>query len=443
MPGRVFSHFPGVLSPRPRASPVETEHIVNGAMQTLKDFRRRSLERPRSARSRESSGTRSSRKSSPKRSTCATLAVKIESPPVVLYGSPTSSSGAILSGQLRLDVEEAELRIESFKLVFNVSVTTNKPVAAHCSECSTKTDQLSRWDFLKDPVTLKRGQHTFPFSYLLGGHLPASVQTLFGDIAYSLSATAVTARGETISFNKPIKVQRAIQTGSDKKSVRLFPPTNITAHVSMNPVIHPIGDFTVYFRLVGMVHKEKQSQIRWRLRRLIWRIEEEFQMISPACAKHAHKIGGDGKGVKHTENRVIGNGEFKSGWKGNPSENNGEVEMEFQAAIKPGKSAVCNVQAASGLTVSHKMIIEMVVAEEWCPNNNVNSVTPTGSARILRMQFDLVVTERSGLGISWDEEQPPMYSDVPPSPPTYTQMEDLGSYNFDQDEDVERLEIAS
>ncbi len=35
------------------------------------------------------------------------------------------------------------------------------------------------------------------------------------------------------------------------------------------------------------------------------------------------------------------------------------------------------------------------------------------------MQFTLLITERSGLGISWDEEQPPMYDDVPASPPGY------------------------
>ena len=40
------------------------------------------------------------------------------------------------------------------------------------------------------------------------------------------------------------------------------------------------------------------------------------------------------------------------------------------------------------------------------------------------MQFKIIVTERLGLGISWDEEQPPMYDDVPPSPPTYTNMDE-------------------
>lgn len=35
------------------------------------------------------------------------------------------------------------------------------------------------------------------------------------------------------------------------------------------------------------------------------------------------------------------------------------------------------------------------------------------------MQFRLVVSDRSGLGISWDEEAPPMYENVPAAPPTY------------------------
>ena len=50
-------------------------------------------------------------------------------------------------------------------------------------------------------------------------------------------------------------------------------------------------------------------------------------------------------------------------------------------------------------------------------------MTPTGAARVLRMQFNLNVTERCGLGISWDEEMPPVYEDVPASPPGYTKID--------------------
>ena len=35
-----------------------------------------------------------------------------------------------------------------------------------------------------------------------------------------------------------------------------------------------------------------------------------------------------------------------------------------------------------------------------------------------------MLTERAGQGISWDEEQPPVYDDVPASPPVYAMMDD-------------------
>lgn len=48
------------------------------------------------------------------------------------------------------------------------------------------------------------------------------------------------------------------------------------------------------------------------------------------------------------------------------------------------------------------------------------TTVPTGITRLFRMRFKLVVTERSGFGISWDEEVPPQYSQVSTfSPPSY------------------------
>ncbi|TID28852.1 hypothetical protein CANINC_002256 [Pichia inconspicua] len=45
---------------------------------------------------------------------------------------------------------------------------------------------------------------------------------------------------------------------------------------------------------------------------------------------------------------------------------------------------------------------------------------PTGVARVLRMQFKVILSERSGVGISLDEEVPPTYHTVGSlSPPTY------------------------
>jgi len=95
--------------------------------------------------------------------------------------------------------------------------------------------------------------------------------------------------------------------------------------------------------------------------------------------------------------------------------------MEFEASLttKSGQRPSCGLDSPTGLEVKHNLVLELIVAEEFCPSKNTSLITPTGAARVLRMQFGLIVTERAGMGISWDEEMPPVYEDVPPSPPGY------------------------
>lgn len=96
---------------------------------------------------------------------------------------------------------------------------------------------------------------------------------------------------------------------------------------------------------------------------------------------------------------------------------------------------ICDIEdPILGLYVSHILSIEIVIAEEIIQNQNgspiVNNTTtkantinvPTGAARILRMQFRLNFSERSGMGIPWDDEVPPFYDDIKfMNPPTYSQ----------------------
>lgn len=121
--------------------------------------------------------------------------------------------------------------------------------------------------------------------------------------------------------------------------------------------------------------------------------------------------------------RSIGWDEIKKGWKTDfDAPDGGQIELEFPASIRPGKEPVCDVTNSTGLEASHALIVEMVVSEEHVRNKNPRQVAPTGIARILRLQVHIIVTERGGLGISWDEEQPPMYEDVPMSPPGYSKV---------------------
>ncbi|PGH11884.1 hypothetical protein AJ80_06949 [Polytolypa hystricis UAMH7299] len=398
--------------------------------------------------SRSSGDWSSSHDSSSSLQTSGTLDVVIESPPLVMYGSPTHSSGALLSGRLRLSVNElpGEITLSTFRMQLISTIMAKKPVSKDCAACSTRTAELSKWEFLTEPILLKKGNHEFPFSYLLPGHLPATSTGSLGSIEYHLSAVAQTSSGEEIRFQSPLKVQRAILPGPDKASIRIFPPTNLTGRVVLPSVIHPMGKFPVSMTLSGVVEsKSEDAATRWRLRKMMWRIEEHQKIISSPCGKHAHRLGGDGnKGILHQDTRIIGHNEEKNGWKTDFDTAGGEITMEFEAGVKLGCNPVCDVSAnhhnrhhnnnnngpdnsttnqdspINHLEVKHNLVIELIVAEEICSHKSTKLATPTGAARVLRMLFHLNLTERSGLGISWDEEMPPVYNDVPASPPGYT-----------------------
>ena len=347
----------------------------------------------------------------------ASMNMSVESPPVMLYNSPQTSTGAILSGQLVIDIHEPSVSIDKFEMRLLAIVSTRKPVAAHCPDCSCQETEIHKWEFLTQRASLRHGPHSFPFSNLLPGHLPATTHGSIASLDYYLSAVAITSCGEKIFFKRVLDVKRAIFPGNEKHSIRIFPPTNLTASVTLPPVIHPIGDFPIALRLAGVTAVHHDSQTRWRLRKFTWRIEETQKFVAPACSKHSSKVGGEGKGILHEDLRTIANDEVKTGWKSDFDK--GEIDVEFNIACNFGLKPLCDIDSPNGMSVKHSLVIEMVVAEEWAPLKKPGQVTPTGAARVLRTQFNLVLTERSGMGIAWDDEQPPIYEDVPASPPTY------------------------
>jgi hypothetical protein len=352
-----------------------------------------------------------------------TVNMVVESPPVVFYNTPEQSSGAIFSGQLQLDVHEPHVTLDKFEMRFLAITTTKKPVQSHCADCTRQETPVHQWDLVTAPVSLRHGVHSYPFSHLLPGHLPATTHGMLATLDYYLDAVATLSNGEKVAYKRNVDIKRAIFPGNEKNSIRIFPPTNLTAAVKLPPVVHPIGDFPIELRLSGITQNKADSQTRWRLRRLHWRIEETQTFVAPACAKHAQKVGGEGKGILHDETRLIANEEVKDCWKSDFSK--GDIECEFRAACNVALKPLCDMQTSTGMSVKHNLIVELVVAEEWASLKKPDQATPTGAARVLRTQFHLQVTERSGMGISWDQERPPLYEDVPVSPPTYNKEVDL------------------
>ncbi|KAI9801158.1 MAG: hypothetical protein M1825_003432 [Sarcosagium campestre] len=434
MPGRVRQTLKlGLSTPRSSTSSLDGESEHHSTMKNL----RRSIEMAGAERRGSKAGA--------KQTAPAQFDMEMESPPLVLYGPAETSTGAILSGQLKVVVNESQIRLDEIQLELLATVKTKKPVHSHCSDCSTKVNSLHKWQLLTEPVTLSHGTHSYPFSHLIAGHLPATSHGVLAHIDYKLVAHAQPHGGQEMRYERALDVKRAISPGAEKSSVRIFPPTTLTATVVVQPVIHPIGSFPIQFRLDGVTKRGLETQTHWRMRKLNWRIDEKSKMVSPACAKHSHKVGGEGKGkgkgVFHEDLRTIGSRELRSGWKTDFSAGSGQIELEFLADISPASKPVCDVDSATGMVVAHNLVVELVVAEEYCYNKTPRLVTPTGAARILRMSFNVIVTERGGMGISWDEEQPPVYGDVPASPPTYTQMEDIDGSTLDG-EDMDRLQLS-
>lgn len=380
---------------------------------------------------RSPSASKHGSKTSPKNSPimAATVPAKLdidyESPPLIFLDTPVRSTGAILSGQLELTVLDAEIRITTFEMILLGVITTKKPVSKDCPNCRTVTTEIQKWTFLNDVARFKRGKHSFPFSSLLQGHLPTTTHCALGSIEYSLHAYARTSYGEAIDFTRPVIIQRALRPGVDRTYHRVYAALNIDVDLTFPTSIHPIGQFPVQLRLTGVVRRKEDSQLRHQMMRLNWRIEEHSTIISPACAKHEHRLSSGAtagnhapKGILHEESTLIGSAELKTGWKDDFTSERGTTEMEFQAAINPALPSACDVRSATGFAVTHVLVVEIILAEMYAVKASKHA-SPTGVTTALKMLAKPVLTQRSGMGIAWDEEQPPVYGDVPESPPGY------------------------
>ncbi|KAI1426122.1 hypothetical protein F5Y12DRAFT_744068 [Xylaria sp. FL1777] len=382
----------------------------------------------------------------------ASLDWRIESAPAIMYGGPEESTGALISGQLQLCVKEETFEVENLEAKLEIRVTQKKPFNSHCQDCACQRTELKSWSFLSEPTVLTQRTHEFPFSALLEGHLPSTTDNHLLSIQYVFTAEARPRDGGLpLKMRRTIDVRRSLPVpGIPHHSVRIFPPTDITANVHYDPVVHPHGTsrFTLRLDGVGKHNSTGLSVEYWKLKRLSWKLEEDVSTVAPACQKHTPKTTSRGdagengneakKGITRSDTRVIAHADMHSGWKTDYYSVEGHVdaEIEYQTGGSSSRPVSCDVRGQDGTEVSHRLVVEMVVSQEYVPLAHTRHVTPTGVARILRMNFAVVITDRPGLGVSWDNEAPPIYQDVPPSPPSYARA-------VIQDGSVEDLTLSS
>ncbi|POS83167.1 hypothetical protein EPUL_005973, partial [Erysiphe pulchra] len=356
--------------------------------------------------------------------------IEIESPPLVLYGPTTTSTGALLSGQLILLITHETTTIDSCGMSLFMDVTRKRPFHLHCSNCEKTRIELQSWKFLNNSTKFRKGcKHKLPFSCILPGNLTASSSGSLFSIEYKLHAILTSRRAEDVTYSKVLEVKRAIIPSEfPRNSIRIFPPTNLTASCGLPSILHPYGISMISIIIDGCARENSDSKMLrlWKLKRLHWYLNETQKIFSPGCRKHIAKHAiktEEEKGVSHTDVRVIGENCYRMGWKENYTKSSGRIEMEFPCAIRPGVHPICDLKTQDGIEVSHSLIVQMIFVEETVSLiRSPIETTSTGSARVLRMNFNMTVTEHSGLGISWDEEQPPLYENVPASPPGYVDL---------------------
>lgn len=255
------------------------------------------------------------------------LSIRIESPPIVFYGIPSESSGSILSGLVRLHVGRPKGSILPLQLQHSLRPVSSAPTIGDrplphvtlnsvslslvqtvhydksfmisssactlCPDCCTRKITVALWNVLTSPVSFEAGSHAYPFSQLLPGTLSQSCKLghllLVSYIMYDLVAVAVCAKtGKSTTVLVPINVARLIIRGPDRNSVRIFPPTEISANVVLPSVVHPKSAFTVDFKLENVALLRRTR--RWRLRKLSWRIDETTRVRAYACERHVPKL---------------------------------------------------------------------------------------------------------------------------------------------------------
>ncbi|CAH2350504.1 protein Ldb19p [[Candida] railenensis] len=344
------------------------------------------------------------------------LSIKLESPPVILYGQASESTGSIISGLLFLEInsklsspsgnsspsnplspvtsrsslklsndvhqlspvasrssskggnspsvgapnspppfESVELKTVTLSLVQTIKYTKPflppSPSISNCKECAVTKNVLARWDVITGNTSLELGKHGYPFSHLLPGSLPASCK--LGSyhsgsfVKYDIIAEAkLPGSSSPITVELPLNISRSILRGPDRNSLRVFPPTEVTASAVLPNVVYPKSTFPIELKLDNIV-SEKQDR-RWRMRKLTWRIEEQIKVRANACEKHEPKL----KALEDAQKKVILSKQLKTGHSSSAAGSNGGEN-------KPsGSMHYSTIQTNMSYTASPSLLLE-------------------------------------------------------------------------------------
>jgi hypothetical protein len=216
-----------------------------------------------------------------------------------------------------------------------------------------------------------------------------------------------------------------------RRAVRFFPRTDIKATARYIATIHAIENNKFKLKIDGLLSQcERHGDVElWRLRQVVRKLEETIKTTVPACEKHLRRAHGAQcsiKGTQRGKTRTIGGDQMREGWKGNNTFRDGTLEIEIEFGVNQAGGGGCGLtkyafdtKVDDGTVINHILYVELLVSMELTTENRPHATTLTGISRRLSMNFGVTLTNFSSTSISWDNETPPTYGDVPPSPPSY------------------------
>ncbi|GMM35906.1 hypothetical protein DASC09_032310 [Saccharomycopsis crataegensis] len=156
----------------------------------------------------------------------------------------------------------------------------------------------------------------------------------------------------------------------------------------------------------------------------------------------------------YSDQKLLASGEIKNGWK-SEYQTGSTGKIHFETALDTGHLYTCdsasywpkvsndtmdvfkdiynedighancstdisdNCNEKQHFSVSHRLFIDIEITDEY---EKKNPLSQSVMAKIMKMNFPITLTERSGATVAWDEEVPPTYSIVKGQmpPPQYT-----------------------
>ncbi|KAJ4148993.1 Endocytosis regulator [Fusarium falciforme] len=366
-----------------------------------------------------------------------TLAVsidwEIESSPTIVIGTDSDSLPSFLSGTLSLNVNEPPVEIGGFTAVLNVHTVQKKPVKNRCAKCKDQYFEIHHWSFLNQHTVLQSGSQTFPFSTLIPGHLPASIDSPLLSISYEFHAevhfksqNTETNTPRTVDFKRILTVRRRISVPNlPLQTTRNFPAEGIRVESSINPIIRPAEVNNVSLSLTGLLVSpgNGQNDHLWRLWKGAWRLEENIEAIAIPCERHRCLVTENGsEGFVRRKSRTLGKGGIYNAWEENAAEGTAEVEFGVnirQSSNGPGSAYSYDTKSLDGTKVTHALVIELVFVKEHFPQGQLDLAIRTGVGRILTLTYLVVLADDQSIAPGWAMESLPSYQDEWVSPPGY------------------------